>query len=326
MNNTENISNVEVVNMPLSDRMKEYENETRFYLKKKKPVLIRIDGKAFHTYTNSFEKPFDEFITKSMQETMKFLCENIQGCVLGYTQSDEITLLLVDYNNKNTDAWFGYNVQKMASVASSMATLSFNKIIKNLISNNDEIDDAKREILLNKDAMFDARVFQLPITEVVNCFIWRQRDAIRNSIQAVGYYVFSHKETMGIKTSELIEKLKNEKNIDWNKLPLTLQRGSCCIRDVETKMWTIDNNIPIFSNNKEYIKNLFFIGEYNNKFKEGDIVKITHLAISGIITSVIEIDYEWYYNIKKITDMGNMIALPSDNEYLYEIPERNIIY
>lgn len=91
------------------------------------PVIIRLDGKAFHTFTKGFVKPFDECMSKAMQETMKYLCENIQGCVLGYTQSDEITLVLIDYQKLTTDAWFDYEVQKICSVAASMATFIFNR-------------------------------------------------------------------------------------------------------------------------------------------------------------------------------------------------------
>ena len=118
--------------MPVRDdlgtRMKEYyENVYRFGLTRRTPVAIRIDGKAFHTFTRGFQKPFDNVLVKSMQETMKYLCENIQGCKLGYTQSDEITLILTDYDTLTTDAWFGYELQKMCSIAASMATMAFNK-------------------------------------------------------------------------------------------------------------------------------------------------------------------------------------------------------
>ena len=116
------------VNDELGKRMKEYyENITKIKLMRRTPVIIRIDGKAFHTFTRGFKKPFDEILIKSMQETTKYLCENIQGCVLGYTQSDEISLLLIDYKNLNSSAWFDYEIQKICSIAASMATMAFNK-------------------------------------------------------------------------------------------------------------------------------------------------------------------------------------------------------
>lgn len=105
----------------LGDRMKGYENIARNYLTRRIPTIIRVDGKAFHTFTRGMEKPFDRILMTTMQNTMKYLCENIQGCVFGYTQSDEITLVLTDYATITTDAWFGYNIQKMCSVSASMA-------------------------------------------------------------------------------------------------------------------------------------------------------------------------------------------------------------
>ena len=116
------------VNDELGKRMKEYyEQIPKTRLMRRTPVAIRLDGKAFHTFTKGFKKPFDEVLIKSMQETMKYLCEHIQGCVLGYTQSDEITLILVDYKNLDSCAWFDYEVQKLCSVSASMATLEFNR-------------------------------------------------------------------------------------------------------------------------------------------------------------------------------------------------------
>ena len=156
--------------MPVRDdlgtRMKEfYEQVPKFKLYRRTPVAIRIDGKAFHTFTRGFQKPFDEVLIKSMQETMKYLCENIQGCVLGYTQSDEITLILIDYKKLNSDAWFDYEIQKICSIAASMATMAFNRSFRY----NAEIemvftkDEKYKETLLNaivKGAMFDASIFQ----------------------------------------------------------------------------------------------------------------------------------------------------------------------
>ena len=113
-------------NDSLGDRMKRYEGVSRNFLTRRVPVVIRLDGKAFHTFTRGMKKPFDRILMNAMQETMKCLCKNVQGCVFGYTQSDEITLVLTDYATIKTDAWFGYNVHKMTSIAASMATLAFN--------------------------------------------------------------------------------------------------------------------------------------------------------------------------------------------------------
>lgn len=173
------------------NRMKEYENKARIYLEPKTPVIIRIDGKAFHTFTRGFQKPFDEVFMEAMRETMKYLCENIQGCVFGYTQSDEITLVLIDYQNENTSPWFNYNIQKCCSVAASMATMKFNTVFESLAMMESSRDQSDRDAKINgirlkaikKGAMFDARVFNMPRDEVANCILWRQADAARNSTQ-----------------------------------------------------------------------------------------------------------------------------------------------
>lgn len=269
----------------LGDRMKNnYENISRYYLTRRTPVIIRIDGKAFHTFTRGFKKPFDDVLVKTMQETMKYLCENIQGCVLGYTQSDEISLVLTDYAELTTDAWFGNNLQKMCSVSASMATLAFNKaFIRNISKQSkrlyteylDEKDASyieALEIAMNKGAMFDSRVFSIPKEEVCNALIWRQQDATRNSIQSVGQANFSQKELHGKSCNDIQDMLMTQKGVNWNDYSTTLKRGSCCIKTddslteydevgnicgyTQRSKWVIDNEIPIFSQDRNYVEKL----------------------------------------------------------------------
>ena len=276
------------VNDELGTRMKEfYEGVPKTRLVRRMPVAIRIDGKAFHTFTRGFQKPFDEILVKSMQDTMKYLCENIQGCVLGYTQSDEITLILVDYKHLNSDAWFDYEIQKMCSIAASMATMAFNKAFasnvakqsKRLYKEYLEEKDASYidtlEKAMNKGAMFDARCFNIPKEEVCNLIYWRQLDATRNSIQMVGQANFSHKELQNKSCNMIQEMLFTEKGINWNDYPTYLKRGSCCIKttiqnpNVDIKdgvypksIWMIDLDIPIFKGDgRQYIDKLIYIGE-----------------------------------------------------------------
>lgn len=271
----------------LGDRMKNnYENITRYYLTRRMPVIIRIDGRSFHTFTKGFKKPFDDVLVKTMQDTMKYLCENVQGCVLGYTQSDEISLVLTDYAELTTDAWFGNNLQKMCSVSASMATLTFNKAfndnIVKYIDNNLDADcgvtkdlTEYTKILINarnKGAMFDSRVFTIPKEEVCNYFIWRQQDSTRNSIQSVGQANFSQRELNGKSCNDIQDMLMMQKSINWNNYATTLKRGSCCIKidDSITKYdevgnicdyipiskWAIDNEIPIFTQDRNYVEKL----------------------------------------------------------------------
>lgn len=277
----------------LGVRMKTYyEQIPKTKLMRRTPVALRIDGKAFHTFTRGFQKPFDEVLIRSMQETMKYLCENIQGCVLGYTQSDEITLILVDYKKLTSSAWFDYEVQKMCSIASSMATMAFNKFFANNVGDyctysyekEDNTHEQYEHILslaVDKGAMFDCRCFNIPKEEVTNLIYWRQLDASRNSIQMVGRANFSHKELQNKSYNDIQDMLMIQKGINWNDLPVYQKRGSCCVRNkivvksdgiMETVQlkdtskseneWIVDKNIPIFKGeDRKYIDQLVYIGE-----------------------------------------------------------------
>ena len=252
----------------LGDRMKRYEYVSRNYLTRRVPVIIRIDGKAFHTFTKGMRKPFDRVLMSAMQETMRFLCANIQGCVFGYTQSDEITLVLTDYASIRTDAWFGYNVQKMCSIAASMATLAFNKAFAEQTEKEDSGIDLSVYRRKFQTAMFDARAFTVPLDEVCNCLIWRQQDATRNSIEAVGQANFSQRELHGKNCNKIQDMLWKERNINWNDFPTDCKRGSCCIKtriteagsvlngdatvEVSRSRWVVDREPPVFTQDREY--------------------------------------------------------------------------
>lgn len=245
----------------LGDRMKGYENITRNHLISRMPVILRLDGRAFHTFTKGFGKPYDRIFAKSMELTMRYLCENIQGCVLGYTQSDEITLVLVDYQELNTSSWFDNNIQKIVSVSASMATWKFIDAMSSFKFLSNERNPEVYDKALDKGAFFDCRAFNIPKEEVTNCVLWRQQDAIRNSIQALGQAHFSHKELHKKNTEEIITMVKEKTGILWNNLPIEQQRGMCCIKDEEGH-WAIDRNIPIFKGEgREYIEKLINVGE-----------------------------------------------------------------
>ena len=228
---------------------------------------------------------------------MKYLCENIQGCVLGYTQSDEITLILVDYKKLTSAAFFDYEVQKICSITASMATMAFNKAFK---KNTDIYSESKAVTgylgqyygdyenageqldiyrkAFDKGAMFDARCFNIPKEEVANLIYWRQLDATRNSIQMVGQANFSHNELQNKSCNDVQNMLLTQKNINWNDLPTYQKRGSCCVKkEIENKSigyngevraieyrteWVIDTEIPIFKGEgREYIDKLIHVGE-----------------------------------------------------------------
>ena len=240
-------------NTALAKRMKKYYEEVpKTRLIRRMPVCIRLDGKAFHTFLKGFKKPFDDIFIKTMQDTMRYLCQNIQGCVLGYSQSDEISLILIDYQKLTTSAWFDYNVQKICSVSSSMATLAFNKLLKNNVdeyrfSKWDGIlkyEDRENEYIktllraVDEGAMFDSRCFNVPKEEVANLIFWRQFDASNNSVQMVGQAYFTQEELNNKNTNQIQDMLMTQKGINWNDYPIYQKRGSCCIK---RKFW-IDKN------------------------------------------------------------------------------------
>lgn len=233
----------------------------------------------------------------TMQQTMKYLCENIQGCVFGYTQSDEITLILVDYQKFTSDAWFDYEVQKLTSVSASMATMAFNKYFSENVAEYNLTHDPlvkRREGLLDnyisaveKGALFDARCFNIPKEEVTNLIYWRQLDATRNSIQMVGQAHFSHNELQDKTCNMIQDMLMTKYGINWNDFTIPCKRGTACIK-VATKVtenikrepqpfgedrvtttiieerpiWAIDKNMPILKGeDRKYVDDLIYIGE-----------------------------------------------------------------
>ena len=259
----------------LGDRMKEYESRNQYFLQRRTPVIIRVDGKAFHTFTRGFQKPFDEVLGNAMVRTMEYLCQNISGCIFGYVQSDEITLVLQDYRKLNTDAWFGYRTDKLCSIAASMATMAFNRYFDEWFNNwiiandmeprgkgwNDE-ELVKRfkayDAAQEKGAMFDARCFNIPKEEVCNCIYWRQLDATRNSIQMVGQANFSHAELQEKSCNDIQDMLHEQRGINWNDFPIRWKRGVAW-----TKTNGTDYEMPILKGeDRKYVDyEVYFVEE-----------------------------------------------------------------
>lgn len=262
------------VNDALGTRMKTYyEAIPKTRLMRRTPVAIRIDGKAFHTFTRGFQKPFDEILGNSMARTMEYLCQNIQGAVFGYTQSDEITILIQDYKKLTTDAWFDYEVQKMCSIAASMATMAFNRYFSEAIKNRNEryhlqnvsdenlypMDDLGRAYAKSAQmgAMFDARVFNIPKEEAANLIYWRQVDAMRNSIQMVGQANYSHSYLQDKSCEEIKGMLRCDFGINWDGLPARWKYGAAW-----TKTAGLDFNMPIIKGgDRAYVENEVYCEE-----------------------------------------------------------------
>ena len=276
----------------LAKRMKDYEMRDRYFLQKRIPVAIRVDMRAGHTFTRGFKRPFDDIFMKSMQETAKYMCENMGNAKFAYVQSDEITIILTDYDTLETDCWFNYRTDKLCSISASMATMAFNKYFErnaeNYIQNcatDYEIDGLYGkgtpeyqlceiyQKAIEKGAMFDARCFNIPKEEVTNLIYWRQLDATRNSIQMVGQANFSHKELQNKSCNDIQDMLHEQKGINWNDYPTVCKRGTAIIYvnyqnpqsltngDI-IKGWKIDTEMPILKGeNRVYVDDLVYIGE-----------------------------------------------------------------
>ena len=227
----------------LGDRMKQYEACYDYKLSRSFPVIVRLDGRAFHSWTRKTQcsKPFDHNMIKLMADTTHFLCENCTNCVFGYTQSDEISLLFLDENAKDTTAWFDKRLQKFVSLTASMATCYFN------VNNPYEH---------KFPAFFDARAFLIPPEDIRSYFIWRQNDATKNSLSMLAQSLYTHKELLGKRREEL-QDLCWQKGHNWNNLSTQEKRGTAVYKmsvikkgrngDVTRMKFVIDENIPVFS-------------------------------------------------------------------------------
>lgn len=211
----------------LGDRMKVYEAATRTILPRRTYTLIRVDGRAFHSFLRHAAKPYDYGFMRHMDDVTSALCAEVGGAVLGYTQSDEISVLATDFGSVHTQPWFGGVVQKIVATAAATATAALSM-----------------HYFWNAPARpptFDARVFTLadPV-EVANYFVWRQRDAVRNSISMAGQAEFSHSSLHGLNGARIQERLWSEKGINWNDYPDGAKRGRICQRVTgpEDVTWT----------------------------------------------------------------------------------------
>ena len=251
----------------LGDRMKEYEAASKTRLTRRVPAVLRLDGKAFSSYTSGMLKPYDERFHRCMWSAAKYLCQNIVGAKLAYVQSDEISILLVDYDTHETQAYFDNQVQKIVSVSASMCAVQFYSTYLS------EFPESERK---NTLPAFDARVFSVPREDVANCLLWRQQDASRNSLSMLCQSLFSHKQLHG-KDREAQHELLYTKGINWNDCPVPQKRGVCLLKETYTvpatsgghpvldpttrefvssddvpaittrSRWVVDKNIPIFS-------------------------------------------------------------------------------
>lgn len=246
----------------LGDRMKKYENAYRNYLPERMPVIIRIDGAHFHTYTKGMGKPFDKDIANAFWEACKYLLSNISGAKLAYHQSDEISILVTNYDKLTTQSWFENNLQKLVSVSASLATARFNEVMRQT--------HPEKEL-----AIFDARAYVMPKEDVNNYFLWRERDAMKNSVSMVAQSHFSNKSLHGLNGIQMQEKLWREEGVDYSTLPTWQRQGVVVKKEkilaeetaeslqqpVYRSVWQVDFDIPVFSDNPGYIEQYVFLDE-----------------------------------------------------------------
>ena len=242
----------------LGNRMKAYEATYKQKLVQKMPIVIRVDGKAFHTFTKGLKKPFDDLLMNTMQKTMFCLCKDLQNAKFGYVQSDEITIVCTLDDYIKSEGLYNYKVQKILSIVASKATKYFNKAfyenVKKLEENKEafkevaEIEKYKKKLF---EAEFDCRVMNIPDFDIINNIIWRQQDATRNSIQMLGQAYFSQKELNNKSCSDIMDMLIVNKKINWNNLPIDKKRGACCYKKLNNNdkraKWIIDKSMPILT-------------------------------------------------------------------------------
>lgn len=231
----------------LGDRQKGYEESSRRFFPRRMPLMIRLDGCSFHTFTREMKRPFDMKLIESINTVAIKLCTKISGAQVAYVQSDEITILIHSYKKLESQPWFDNCQEKIESVSAGMASSYLSQIY-------------------GKDVFFDSRAWVMPESDVNNNFVWRQNDCTRNSLQMLARSLYSHKELNGKKTIDL-HNLVLAKNEDWNKLPISLQRGRCVVKQQSNlngtirNKWTVDENIPIFSKDSDYIKKFLTVEE-----------------------------------------------------------------
>lgn len=252
----------------LGDLIKQYEECYNIKIPKRCVSIIRLDMRAGHNFTKGFDKPYDSIFIKSMYETMHYLCKNIPGCQFGYVESDEISLLIYE-TNPEAEPWFANRVQKFCSISASMATLQFNRVFKQNVdcfdsthkdsgNNRDSELLSKYQAAMEKDAMFDSRVFVIPESVIGPYFIWRQNDCTRNSILGISQKYMSHKEMQGLKCNDLQNVLLTKYNVNWNNFSTVEKRGTCSYKvlideEKDRHEWVLDFEMPILMDDREFV-------------------------------------------------------------------------
>lgn len=222
----------------IGNRMKGFERAFQHVLPGRLPVIIRVDGRSFHTMTSSLAKPWDAGFMDAMDRTAAALCEEIQGAQMAYVQSDEISVLVMGHKTLGSQPWFGNELPKMISTSAAVASVHFSHAF-------------------GRAATFDSRVFVLPEDEVANYFVWRQKDWERNSLNMLCGVHYSPSELMG-KTNPDRHDMLHAKGVNWNDLPTRIKRGRVVrksgLRAGTGVKWYADEEIPVFTQDRQYVE------------------------------------------------------------------------
>ena len=240
----------------MGDRMKRYESAAERYLVPRTPLMIRLDGKGFSKFTRGLDKPMDENMRLCMEYAAYELMRDIEGCRFAYTQSDEITLMLVDYATNETQPWFNYRANKVESIAAAICTSAFIKAA---------IKYMPAHLAKKGFPKFDARAFNVPREDVCNNVLWRQQDATRNAIQSLGHSYFSHKELQGKSCNDIQAMLLTEEDENFNDQPAYYKRGFSLYKvemlvegrdgkEVIRKKIIVDLDMPIVSKDRVHVE------------------------------------------------------------------------
>jgi tRNA(His) guanylyltransferase len=219
----------------LGTRMKRYyEDALRLVVPRRSYFILRVDGRAFHTFTAGLERPYSRPLANALDQAALFLCQEIIGCRFAYGQSDEYSFLLTDFETEDAPLWFDGNVQKIVSVSASLFTGAFNRCYAG-----------------TSVAAFDARLLIIPQrSEVQKYFLWRQLDASANSLNMLASAHFTHSELLNKSTKEKHEML-HSKGLNWAKEPADFKRGRVVRRAAGS--WAVDLEIPIFNREPSYL-------------------------------------------------------------------------
>ena len=244
----------------LGDRMKMYESVTRTRLVPRMPTIIRLDGHAFHTLCRGMQRPYDEDFASCMWGAAMACLDQVEGCKVAYVQSDEISLLLTDYDTLQTQAWFDGGVLKITSVSASIVTGAFN------VAYATRFPERWADVCYGRrdPPSFDSRCWSLPKEEVVNYFLSRQQDAERNSLSMLCQAHFSPKVLHG-KGREEQHDLLHGIDLNWNNCSTAQKRGVCVIKETYEvegpqgekavrSRCVVDLDIPIFGQDRVYIQ------------------------------------------------------------------------